>query len=302
MDSSQSRLVAIVRSSRPSFLLLTPVCVFLGWSITVHNQIETNNYLLALSLTGALLAHISVNLLNEYSDFKSGLDLKTIKTRFSGGSGSLPDNPQAAKTILIAGITALIITTTIGLFFLQKYGWQIIPIGVSGLLLIVTYTKWINRSPFLCLIAPGTGFGFFIVAGTYFVLTGKYTTSLWIVCLIPFFLVNNLLLLNQYPDIEADKKAGRKHLLITCGTKVGNIFYALFVVLSIVTLIASVIAGILPVPGLIALLPMPLAFYALTGAVRYRGEVGSREHYLAANVAVTLLSPTLIGISLLICA
>ncbi len=41
-----------------------------------------------LALLGAFLAHISVNTLNEYFDFKSGLDLETIKTPFSGGSGA----------------------------------------------------------------------------------------------------------------------------------------------------------------------------------------------------------------------
>lgn len=299
MDSSQSKFIAVIRSSRPSFLILTLVCVFLSWSLSIHNQIETQNYLLVLSFAGALLAHISVNLLNEYSDFKSGLDLNTHKTRFSGGSGALPENPEAAETILITGIVALFLTASIGLFFVWQYGWQILPIGLCGLLLIVTYTRWINRNPFLCLIAPGTGFGFFIVAGTYFVLTGEYSTSLWIICFIPFFLVNNLLLLNQYPDIEADKKAGRKHILINYSTKAGNIAYALFASLSMITIIIAVIAGTLPSLSLIALLPMPLACYALSGAIRYQDKLGNYPNYLAANVAVTLLSPALLGTSLL---
>ena len=47
---------------------------------------------LILALAGGLLAHISVNALNEYLDFTSGLDLTTLRTPFSGGSGTLPAN------------------------------------------------------------------------------------------------------------------------------------------------------------------------------------------------------------------
>jgi hypothetical protein len=49
-----------------------------------------------LIFIGALFAHISVNTLNEYFDFKSGLDLTANKTPFSGGSGALPNTPDVA--------------------------------------------------------------------------------------------------------------------------------------------------------------------------------------------------------------
>ncbi|MFW2438612.1 MAG: prenyltransferase, partial [Arenicellales bacterium] len=82
------KITAVIQSMRVPFLVLTPVCVFLGASTVVLN--ETNTGLLMLVLLGALLAHISVNALNEYSDFRSGLDLTTTRTQFSGGSGALP--------------------------------------------------------------------------------------------------------------------------------------------------------------------------------------------------------------------
>ena len=53
------------------------------------------------------MAHTSVNALNEYQDFKSGLDLITVKTPFSGGTKSLPENPQKAHLALITGLVSL---------------------------------------------------------------------------------------------------------------------------------------------------------------------------------------------------
>jgi 1,4-dihydroxy-2-naphthoate octaprenyltransferase len=52
--------------------------------------------------------------------------------------------------------------------------------------------------------------------------------------------------------------------------------------------------------SLIALLPMPLAFYAYSGAVKYGQQIGSAPQYLGANVAVAIITPLLLGISLVL--
>ena len=57
-------LQTLVRSTRPPFLVLTPVCVFLGIGAAVANQAEVSTYLVTLVTLGALFAHISVNTLN----------------------------------------------------------------------------------------------------------------------------------------------------------------------------------------------------------------------------------------------
>jgi len=294
------KLKVIFQSMRPSFLLLTFVCVFLGASTVVANQSSVSLSLLILALLGALLAHISVNTLNEYFDFKSGLDLETVKTPFSGGSGALPDNPEMLTTVYLVGIMSSSILFLIGMFFVWKTGVGIIPIGLIGLLLIATYTGWVNKHPFFCLIAPGLGFGFLMVVGTQFVLQGEYTTLSWLVSVIPFFLVNNLLLLNQYPDIQADINAGRKHFPIVYGVQRSTVVYGLFALLTILTILAYVVLGYLPVLALIALLPMPLAFFSMYGANKYGETLGYYPQYLGANVAVTLLVPLLLGMSLII--
>jgi 1,4-dihydroxy-2-naphthoate octaprenyltransferase len=285
---------------RVPFLVLAPVCVFLGMSTVIANQESVNLPVLLLALLGAFLAHISVNTLNEYFDFKCGLDFETIKTQFSGGSGALPQNPEMAGTVLATGIAASIALLMIGSYFVWQSGTGIIPVGITGLVIIATYTSRINKHPFLCLIAPGLGFGFLIVAGTQFVLQGEYTPLSWLVAAVPFFLVNNLLLLNQYPDIKADAKAGRYHFPIAYGVSRSNVIYGLFAMATAVTIIAAVQTGQLPLLSLIALLPIPLALFALYGAVKHGEAIGSYPQYLGANVAVTILTTLLLGISLVI--
>jgi 1,4-dihydroxy-2-naphthoate octaprenyltransferase len=170
---------------------------------------------------------------------------------------------------------------------------------VAGLVLIIAYTPWITKQPNLCLIVPGLGFGFLIVGGTHFAMTGEYSLLPWLVGVVPFFLVNNLLLLNQYPDIQADRSVGRNNLLIAYGVKVGNIVYGSFVMLTVFTILLFVFNDVLPTLSLIALLPMPLAFFALKGAVKYGGAIGRYPQYLGANVVVAISTPTLLGVSII---
>ncbi len=100
------------------FLVLTPVCVFLGASTVIAAQTNVSLLLLVLALLGALLAHVSVNTLNEYFDYKSGLDFTTTRTQFSGGSGALPRNPEMLSAVFTVGIASLIATLMIGGFFI----------------------------------------------------------------------------------------------------------------------------------------------------------------------------------------
>ena len=243
---SKDKVLALYKSIRPPFLILTPVCIFLAYCTALKTQDRLSIVDLFLVLFGALSAHISVNTLNEYLDFKSGLDAKTIKTPFSGGSGALIENFSAANAVLNLGITTLISTSLVGLYFIYQHGLSILPIGIIGVLLILTYTQWINRQPLLCLIAPGLGFGPIMVGGTHLILTGEYSLFSLYVSLIPFFLINNLLLLNQYPDISADKSVGRKHFPITYGIKFSNVVYGVFVLATCLTIILGIYLDLYP--------------------------------------------------------
>jgi 1,4-dihydroxy-2-naphthoate octaprenyltransferase len=117
---------------------------------------------------------------------------------------------------------------------------------------------------------------------------------------VPFFLVNNLLLLNQYPDIKADANAGRNHFPIAYGVNRSNMVYGFFSLATAAIIIGYVLTGHLPMLSLIALLPMPLAFFSLYGAIKHGETIGKFPQYLGANVAVTILTTLLLGISLVI--
>lgn len=293
------RLPTAVQSARPSFLPLALVCALLGVATVVHAG-EPVSWLFAAWLAlGALAAHVSVNAFNEYWDYRSGLDLRTRRTPFSGGSGALPADPCAMGAVWALALGSLCVTVLVGMTVLWRHGIAILPLGLAGLLLIVSYTQHLNRQPWLCLVAPGVGFGLIMVPAMQFALTGDYRVDSLLFGVIPFLLVNNLLLLNQYPDVQADAAAGRRHVPIVFGVHVANRIYGAFWIAAGGMIVALVVTGLLPATGLLALLPWSAGGVALRGAVVHGFEIGAHPPFLAANVLATLLTPLALAAALL---
>lgn len=285
--------------TRPQFLLLTPVSVFVGISVAYHESgtFDASHFLLAF--LGALLAHISVNVLNDYFDYRSGIDLRTKRTPFSGGSGILPAGLLSPRGVHWFGVACMAAIVPIGLYFLSTYGLGLLPIGILGMLIIYLYTTHITRLP-MCEIAPGLGFGPFMVLGTYFTQTGTYSAGAVAASIVPGFLVADLLLLNEFPDVEADLTASRRHTPITLGRKASAKLYSLLIAGSYVWLIASVALKLLPPGALLGLVTLPLGGSAVRGVLRHHSDLDGLMPYLARNVQVVLLTPFLMSLGILI--
>lgn len=290
-----TKISGLIITARPAFLLLPPCSLSLAIAYAITQGVSINKLDLGLIFLGALSAHISVNMLNEYEDFKSGLDFHTQRTPFSGGSGILPACPELAKSVLVGGMASFLITTLIGCYFLWATGWRLLPVGLVGLMLIYFYTQKITRWPMLCLIAPGLAFGPLMINGAYTILSGHYSLAIIFISLIVFFLVNNLLLLNQFPDLEADKKAGRCHLPILIGRKKSARVYVGFLAASYGLIVASVCLNFLPVSGLWGLLSLTLAIPATRIILQFPEDIDRLKSALALNVAVALSTPVLVA-------
>ncbi|MEE9401026.1 MAG: prenyltransferase, partial [Dehalococcoidia bacterium] len=118
--------------------------------------------------------------------------------------------------------------------------------------------------------------------------------------IVPFFLVSNLLLLNQFPDVEADASAARRHLPIVIGRKGSSDVYALLLVAAYVALVISVVAEVLPYMALFGLLTLPLGLMAVRGARKYCDEIENLIPVMGRNVLLTLLLPLLMAIGIII--
>lgn len=285
---------------RLPFLVLAPACALLGVGTAYRSAGSVSLFHVILAFIGAISAHICVNTFNEYVDFKSGLDGRTERTPFSGGSGVLPLKPELARPVLVIAVASLILTALIGVYFVFERGIALLPLGILGLFLLVGYTPWLTRQPVLCLIAPGLGFGTLMVMGTHFVLTGQYSWDALVASLVPFFLVNNLLLLNQFPDVEADKSVGRNHVLVVLGRRGSSRIYVLFLALAYLSIGAGVYWSYLPAWSLVGLATIFIAVPLSLGALRYAESPTKLVPFLGLNVIVNLATPVLVSLGLFV--
>lgn len=295
-----SKLSLILGPMRVPFLILTPACVLLGLGTALWTKGTVDWFYFTLAMIGAVASHISVNAYNEYFDFKTGLDFRTQRTPFSGGSGTLPANPGMAGAALWTATITLFITAGIGIYFLYVWGWALLPLGVIGVLLLFAYTKWLVYNPWACLIAPGLGFGTLMVTGTHFVLTGEYSATAILASFIQFFLVSNLLLLNQFPDVEADRSVGKKPVTVLFGAKTSSLIYAAFLILAYGVIGLGVALSYLPVYSLLGLATLLLAVPAMIGAHRYYNNIPKLIPFMGFNVIINIATPVLVAVGLMI--
>jgi 1,4-dihydroxy-2-naphthoate octaprenyltransferase len=286
--------------TRPQFLLLSVVLAFLGACIAwFYTDVIHPGYALLAGL-GLVLTHISVNVLNDYFDYKSGVDLKVQRTPFSGGSGILPAGLMKPRQALWFGLVALFLAVPIGVYFVVVQGWQLLPLLVVAALCVLLYTPIILKLDWPEW-SPGLGLGMLPVLGAYFAQTGSYTLSAVFAAVPSFILVHNLLLLNEFPDVDADKTASRRTLPITIGRPKAAVVYSAMTVVVYLWIISGVVFRVMPVWTLLALLTLPLAVKAIRGSFK-SDDMASLGPAMAANVMVVLLTQLLLGVGYLLAA
>jgi 1,4-dihydroxy-2-naphthoate octaprenyltransferase len=301
MEAKVSKPKLLFLETRPQFLLLTPAAFSVGIAAAVYEG-YFNALHLILAFTGSLLAHITVNVLNDYFDYVRGTDKLTQRTPFSGGSGLLPEKILKPEDALKLGLVSLIIGLLIGAYFIYKYPLLIFIVALAAFL-TVAYTPLLTHI-YITEIFPGLGFGPLLIIGAYITQlpTGNVHISPHVIwASIPVgILVTNLLWINEIPDYEADIKTGRKHGVILLGKKAAARAYVLFLVLTYLTIIIPVIFKIMPLYSLIALLTLPLAVKASQGALKNYDQTEKLVPSLGQNVLIVLVTPALLTIGLLL--
>ncbi|MEE8319282.1 MAG: prenyltransferase [bacterium] len=280
---------------RAPFLLLAVILVLIGGAVA-HNDGRFNFLLFSLCLLGAVLAHASVNIFNELSDHRTGIDNRTRRTPFSGGSGTLQAGHLTVKQVTVAAWGTLLAAFTIGVYLTLVSGWMILVLAIIGGLVSVFYTSHITRFA-LGELASGICLGSLVVVGTYYAMTGQVSGEVILVSIPPGLLTALLLFLNEFPDLEADKAGGRKHLLILLGRKKAAVVYVLSLAACYFFILLMVLTGAFPAVILISLLTVPLAVKAARTTLKHHDAFEEMIPAQGANVGIVLGTDLLIAIA-----
>jgi 1,4-dihydroxy-2-naphthoate octaprenyltransferase len=207
-------------------------------------------------MCGVLALHASVDLLNDYWDFKRGIDTATKRTKMSGGSGVLPEGLLKPTQVYTAGIAFLIIGTVIGIYFVATGGIIIGIILAFAVISIYFYsTKIIDWGLAEVFVAIK---GSMIVMGTYFVQTSQITEQSVLAGIVIGVLSSLVLFITSFPDHDADKAKGRKTLVISLGMQKACSILWIFPAITYGITIIAVVFEIFPIFCLIILVTIPL--------------------------------------------
>ncbi len=283
---------------RANFLILSVFLVLLGTALYLKYPGENGNFILVkvlIIMVGVVAAHISVNLFNEYSDYHTKIDFKTKRTAFSGGSGMMVEGKNSPAAVLRVAVITLVIALTAGVYFSIKSHWIILVFALLGSASILSYTDFLTKYMLGELFA-GLTLGTLVVLGTFISLRGMPGVPLksilpaeavWL-SIPPGILTALLLFINQFPDIDADKSGGRRHLVIGLGVHRAAWVYAGGMAAVFAIILALPLAGIASFWVYLGLLPLPLAVKASIIAIRYGGNPVSVVPALANNVLTVL--------------
>ena len=287
-----------LRVIRVRFLLASIIAVSVG--LALHwSQNGSIDYLdIILTFAGVLALHASVDLLNDYWDFKRGIDTKTTRTKMSGGTGVLPEGLLKPSSVYRAGVAFLIIGSLIGSYFVITNGILIAIILGFAILSIYFYsTKIVDSGLGEFFVAVK---GSMIVIGTFFIQSGEVTVESILAGIIIGTLSSLVLFIASFPDHDADKSKGRKTLVIIVGKKKAVKLFWLFPLVSYVIILIGVSVNLFPFLSLISLLSFPLMIKSGLGLQKNYDAIDNLVPFMSSTLQFSRLTGILFALSFLI--
>lgn len=287
---------------RAPFLFLPIILSLVGGFMALHDgAFDAVNFVLFTAVL--ILLHVTVNTLNEYYDHKTGIDLHTRRTMFNGGTGTLQQGLLSPRQVLGMAIGCFVIAAVFSAVVVARVGLVLVPLVVLGMVFALFYTQIFTRN-MLGEISAGLGLGFLPVVGAYMVHIPTLSVGCLVLAVAAGILTFNLLLLNEFPDVEADVQGGRRNLVIKLGRRRAAFLYSALTFAVYGILLVCVLLQMIPPLCLLGLVTFPFAYKAATTSFSDATKIDSFVHALKANVQVVLITQLLvvigIGVTLLL--
>ena len=249
-------LYAWFRVIRIRFLLSSVIAVSVGLGISWWHIGSIDILYAIMTMSGVVSLHASVDLLNDYWDFKRGIDTQTQRTKMSGGTGVLPEGLLQPNQVYRAGLGFLIIGALIGSYFVIIDGIVIGAILTFAVVSIYFYsTKIVDSGLAEIFVAIK---GTMIVLGTYFIQTLEINLTIVMGGIFIGALSSLVLFITSFPDFEADKAKGRKTLVISMGKQKAMFVFWIFPIVVYSIIISGIFYEIFPIFCIISIATFPL--------------------------------------------
>ena len=285
------------RAIRIKFLLASVIAVTNGIVISYWKTGYIDIGYAILTYVGIMCLHISVDLLNDYSDFKRGIDTNTKRTKFSGGTGVIPENLISSRLIYCAGIIFLILGGLVGLYFVTIKGIIILVLLIFAIISIYFYsTNIVNAGLGELFVAIK---GCMIVLGSYYIQSDSIELTSVYVGVIVGLLSSVVLLVTSFPDYDADKKSGRRTLVIVIGKANSIKLLSIIIGVTYAMIIGGSIFKVLPIFSIIAISSAPFAVKAVRKLRRFH-DTGELVSSMANSIIYSRICGILLAVSFIV--
>jgi 1,4-dihydroxy-2-naphthoate octaprenyltransferase len=229
---------------------------------------------LALTVLGIFSLEVAKNASGEIVDFDSGTDAAVApqdRSPFSGGKRVLVDSLLTRKQTAQIAVFCYATACAIGLVIAVGREMRILPICALGLGLAWFYHGGTVRLSYRGLgeLAVALAYGPLLVSGAYLVQTGYLSAPLLHAGMALGLLVAAFLWINQFPDLDADRTAGKRNLVVRLGRERAALVFAVIVFAAYTILALAAVAypsGRGMLWGLIGLVPALFAAWRLQQA------------------------------------
>ena len=253
-----------LKALRAPFLSGSLIPVIIGSALAFSKECFSMSFFLITAL-GVAALHLGANLLNDYYDAGGSDSINLRLTPFSGGSRVIQDREIAPWAILLISLFFFGLGLVIGIWLVYLGRPFVIAIGFFGFA-----AGWAYSAPPLQLMSRSWGevliffvFGPAITLGTYYVMSGSLSWQAFALGLPQGFFITGVILINQFPDYQADRDSGKKNLIVRWGPDKCRYLYCIIMLLAFVAGISLISIAGLSYLILFSLIALPLGVKAM---------------------------------------
>ena len=246
MDETNVRvnsLKAWILAARPKTLTgaAVPVMIGIACAVAMYGWCGIRVVPAVLCMLFALIMQVDANFINDYFDFMKGTD----DEQRLGPKRACAQGWITASAMRSGLFVTTLLACIVGLPLVYYGGWEMIMVGLACVVFCFLYTisfSYIGLGDLLVLVF----FGIVPVCMTYW-LTAPPTA----LTSIPFavvlmsiacgLIIDTLLVVNNYRDIENDRRAGKLTLIVRIGERGGLVLYLMLGLVGTILAIVGVV-------------------------------------------------------------
>ena len=217
-----SRVAVWTAAARPKTLFAAVSPVLVGSAMAyADGALHAPSALAALGC--ALLLQIGANFVNDLADFEKGSDTAARKGPLRVVQAGLvaPATMRRATVLVFSSAFAL------GLVLVARGGWPILAVGLAAMATAIAYTAGPRALAYVGLgdVAAFAFFGPVAVGGTYYAQALALPPVVLVAGVAPGLLAAALLVANNLRDVDEDRAAGKRTLIVRFGVTFGRALY-----------------------------------------------------------------------------